>query len=49
MSDHFINVFTTLLDLECGNLVAIEAKKNTSICVSKMNANLTDLDRHEGE
>jgi len=41
--DYFNNVFTTFLDLECGNFI-VDFIKNILICVPKMNEGLTDVE-----
>ncbi len=56
--DYFnVDLFATLLDLDCGRILAVfergrellEFIKNILICVPKINEGLTGLERHEGE
>jgi len=55
--DCFNDVFSTFLDLESGDYIAIYGRviylsdfiKNILICVLKMNEGLTGVERHEGE
>ncbi len=54
--DYFTDVLATFLDLDRGNYIAVYGRvrelsefiQNILICVPKMNASLTGLERHEG-